>query len=37
MLIGDEMVFTDDVDVVLELIALGHMARELVMVLGKTL
>jgi hypothetical protein len=37
VLIGDEMVFTDDVDVALELIALGHMARELVMVLGKTL
>jgi hypothetical protein len=37
VLIGDEMVFTNDVDVVLELIALGHTARELVMMLGKIL
>ena len=34
MLIGDEIVVTDKVDVVLELIALSHIAPELVMVLG---
>ena len=37
MLIGDEIVVTDNVDVVLELITLSHIAPELVMVLGQTI
>ena len=37
MLIGDQIVVTDNVDVVLELITLSHIAPKLVMVLGKTI
>jgi hypothetical protein len=35
MLIGDEIVVTDNVDVVIELITLSHIAPELIMVLDK--